>query len=83
MSHCMHCVFLQFYCMQSSIGLALDVLCLAMNLKQNSQYFVEYILLYKKHLSFAGARSQMNTTLNQNRPGEICIWNSSTTGFIA
>ena len=29
---------------------------------------MEYILLYKKHLSFAGARSQMNTTLYQNRP---------------
>ena len=33
--------------------------------------FVEYILLYKKHLSFAGARLQMNTTLNQNQPGEM------------
>ena len=32
--------------------------------------FVEYSLLYNKHLSFAGARSQMNTTLYQNRPGE-------------
>ena len=29
--------------------------------------FVEYSLLYNKHLSFAGARSQMNTTLYQNR----------------
>ena len=38
MSHCMHCVFLQLYCMQSSIGLALDILCLALNLWQNSQY---------------------------------------------
>ena len=28
--------------------------------------FVEYILLYKKHLSFAGSPSQMNTTLYQN-----------------
>ena len=33
-SRCMHCVFLQGYCMPSSIGLALDI-CLAM----------EYILL--------------------------------------
>ena len=32
--------------------------------------FVEYIPLQKKHLSFAGARSQMDTTLYQNRPGE-------------
>ena len=29
--------------------------------------FVEYSLLLKKHLSFAGARWQMNTTLHQNR----------------
>ena len=28
--------------------------------------FVEYSLPYKKHLSFAGARSQINTTLYQN-----------------
>ena len=32
--------------------------------------FVEYILLWKKHLSFAGARWQMNTILYQNRPGK-------------
>ena len=32
--------------------------------------FVEYILLEKKHLSFAGARSPMNITLYKNRPGE-------------
>ena len=32
--------------------------------------FVEYILLWKKHLSFAGARSQMNTKLYQIRPGK-------------
>ena len=30
--------------------------------------FLEYCLLLKKHLSFAGARWQMNTTLYQNRP---------------
>jgi len=30
--------------------------------------FVEYSLLLKKHLSIAGARWQMNTTLYQNRP---------------
>ena len=36
--------------------------------------FVEYILLQKKHLSFAGACSQMNTTLYQNLPGETQNW---------
>ena len=30
--------------------------------------FVEYSLLKKKHLSFAGAHFQMNTTLKQNQP---------------
>ena len=30
--------------------------------------FVKYSLLLKKHLSFAGALWQMNTTLYQNRP---------------
>ena len=49
--------------------------------------FVEYSLLLKKHLSFAGVRWQMNTTLYHNRPkarkiGQICIWNPTTTGFI-
>ena len=29
--------------------------------------FVDYSLLLKKHLSFAGARWQMNTTLYQNQ----------------
>ena len=32
--------------------------------------FVEYSLLCKKHLSFAGARWQMNTTTYQNRPDD-------------
>ena len=32
--------------------------------------FVDYSLLYNNHLTFTGARSQMNTTLYQNRPGE-------------
>ena len=36
--------------------------------------FVEYSLLQKKHLSFSGAHSQMNTTLYQNRPGETLNW---------
>ena len=54
--------------------------CLQMTTKdkrrQRSKYLtkqsicVEYGLLWKKHLSFAGAHSQMNTTLFQNRPGE-------------
>ena len=33
--------------------------------------FVEYSLLQKKHLSFAAARWQMNTTLYQNRPEDV------------
>ena len=32
--------------------------------------FVEYILHSKQNLSFAGARSQMITTLYENRPEE-------------
>ena len=32
--------------------------------------FVEYSLLCKKHLSFAGARWQMNTAIYQNRPDD-------------
>ena len=36
--------------------------------------FVEYVLLQKQHLSFAGARWQMNTTLYQNSPGEELNW---------
>ena len=53
--------------------------------------FVEYSLLYKKYLSFAGARWQMNTTIYQNRDktdqktyksGQIYIWSLMTTGFI-
>ena len=36
--------------------------------------FVEYSLLQKKHLSFAGARGQINTTLYQNRPEDTQNW---------
>ena len=36
--------------------------------------FLEYSLLLKKHLSFAGARRQMNTTLHQNRPEDTQNW---------
>ena len=32
--------------------------------------FVEYSLLQQNHLRFAGAHSQMNTRLFQNRTGE-------------
>ena len=38
--------------------------------KRDKSIFVEYILLEKKLLSFAGARSPMNITLHKNRPGE-------------
>ena len=49
--------------------------------------FVEYSLLEKKHLRFAGARRQMNTTLTKIdqktcKIGQIYIWNPITTGFI-
>ena len=36
--------------------------------------FVEYSLLLQKHLSFAGARWQMNSTLYQNRPEDTQNW---------
>ena len=35
---------------------------------------MECSLLWNKHLSFAGARSQMNTTLYQNRPEDTQNW---------
>ena len=44
-----------------------------MNVLQNSQYSWNnyyYILLQKKHLSFAGTCSQQNTKLYRDRPGE-------------
>ena len=53
--------------------------------------FVEYnnILLQKKHLSFARARLQMNTTIliklirgNIQLNKSFCIWNPMTTRFI-
>ena len=36
--------------------------------------FVEYSLLWKKHLSLAGARRHMNTTLHQNLPEDKQNW---------
>ena len=36
--------------------------------------WVEYSILQMKHLSSAGAHTQMNTTLFQNRPGETYNW---------
>ena len=36
--------------------------------------FVEYSLLQKKHLSFVGARWQMNTTLHRNPPKDKQNW---------
>ena len=35
---------------------------------------MEYSLLSKKHLSFAGARGQINTTLYQNLPEDTQNW---------
>ena len=49
--------------------------------------FVEYSLLLKKHLSFAGARgrwTQHSTKIDQKtrKIGQIYIWDLMTTGFI-
>ena len=51
--------------------------------------FVEYSPFQKNHLSFAGTRSQMNTTLyitkidqEKGKIEQVCIWNHMTTGFI-
>ena len=35
---------------------------------------MEHSILYNKHLSFAGVRWQMNTTLDQNRPEDSQNW---------
>ena len=50
---------------------------------------MEYSPFQKKHLSFAGTRSQMNTTLyitkidqEKGKIEQVCIWNHMTTGFI-
>ena len=47
---------------------ATKVKCKGEESQTKQPIFVEYSLLLKKHLSFAGARWQMNTTLYQNRP---------------
>ena len=48
---------------------------------------IEYILLYKKHLIFAKARSQKNTNFNiidqeKHNIEQINIWNSITPALI-
>ena len=48
---------------------ATKVKCKRKESQTKQPIFVEYIYIHlKKHLSFAGARWQMNTTLHQNRP---------------
>ena len=47
---------------------ATKVKCKREESQAKQSIFVEYTLLEKKRLSFAGARWQMNTTLYQNRP---------------
>ena len=52
------------------LAIATKVKCKREETLKKQSIFVKYSLLYKKHLSFDGAHSQMNTTLFQNRPGE-------------
>ena len=47
---------------------ATKVKCKRKESRAKQSIFVEYTLLKKKRLSFAGARWQMNTILYQNRP---------------
>ena len=49
---------------------AAKVKCKGIESLTKQSKFAEYSLLQKKHLSFSGAHSQMNTTLYQNRPGK-------------
>ena len=77
------------YCLQMTVKRqkAKKVKCKHEESLTKQSIFVEYSILQKKHLSFAGARGQINTTLYQNRPEDtqirqIYIWNPMTTGFI-
>ena len=58
------------YCLQMTdkIQKATKVKCKREESLTKQSIFVEYSLLQKRHLSFAGARGQINTTLYQNRP---------------
>ena len=47
---------------------ATKVKCKREESQAKQSIFVEYTVLEKKRLSFAGVRWQMNTTLYQNRP---------------
>ena len=49
---------------------AAKVKCKGIESLTKQSIFAEYSLLQKKHLSFSGALSQMNTTLYQNRTGK-------------
>ena len=58
------------YCLRMTdiIQKATKVKCKREESLTKQSIFVEYSVLQKKHLSFAGARWLMNTTLYQNRP---------------
>ena len=63
MSCCMHCVFLQGYCTPLFIGLALDIRLSYESITKQAIFWSTFFSIAEA-LSFAGARSQVNTTLN-------------------
>ena len=78
----MHHVFLQLCCMQSYIGLALDILCLAMNLQQNSPYLWNIFFSTRSIrvlLELVRKWTQHLTKIDQEKSKieQICIWNPS------
>ena len=64
----------QFHCFSYCLWMtdkkqkATKVKCKRKESLTKQSIFVEYKLLLKKHLNFAGVRGQINTTLYQNRP---------------
>ena len=64
----------QFHCFSYCLWMtdkkqkATKVKCKRKESLTKQSIFVEYRLLLKKHLNFAGVREQINTTLYQNRP---------------
>ena len=76
-----YCLRLTYKRLQRSNGKAINLY------KKNQSILVEYSLLYNKNFSFAGARTQTNTNftktdLDKPKIGQICAWNSMTTGMI-
>ena len=64
------------YCLQMTgkRQKATKVKCKCKESLTKQSIFVEYSLLQKKHLSFVGARWQMNTTLHRNPPKDKQNW---------